>query len=273
MKVLTTSDVVLLGVLASAEIVTVYRLTQFLPEALVSSVAIVVFGISPGLGGIIGAGNYRKANRVRGEAMLLTWLIVTIAGSTILIWNDAFLELWVGAEYQAGSNLTFWILLMSIQLILIRNDGNIIDLTLDLRHKVILGAISSAISVVTAAVLVAWLRWGAVGVCLAFITGRLLMTIGYPLIVGKVLNCNGAAQLRAAIRPVLTTLATFLLAMRVQQHVLAQSWLALVIGVMATLVVVSLLVLVIGVTSSQRRQILHRVNLVFSNDRAKRKEL
>ena len=93
------SDVVVLGMLNSVELVTTYSLTKYTPETLTSFVAIVVFGITPGLGGIVGAGNLQKAARVRSEIMLLTWLVVTVVGVVILLWNRTFIRLWVGAEY------------------------------------------------------------------------------------------------------------------------------------------------------------------------------
>ena len=61
MRVMMASDVVLLGVLDSVELVTTYSLTKYAPETLIMFVGIMVFGITPGLGGIIGSGNLQKA--------------------------------------------------------------------------------------------------------------------------------------------------------------------------------------------------------------------
>jgi hypothetical protein len=63
MKLMRASDVVVLGTLGSVVSVTSYSLTKYTPEALVSLVAIVVNGVTPGLGGIIGSGNLQKAAR------------------------------------------------------------------------------------------------------------------------------------------------------------------------------------------------------------------
>ena len=72
------SDVVILGVFNSIESVTDYSLTKYAPETLISLMAIVTFGIAPGLGGIIGSGNKQLASMVRGEIMALTWLITLV---------------------------------------------------------------------------------------------------------------------------------------------------------------------------------------------------
>jgi hypothetical protein len=65
------SDVVLLGLLGSVESVTSYSLTKYAPETLISVVAIMFFGVIPGLGGIIGSGDFKKAASIRGEGRLI----------------------------------------------------------------------------------------------------------------------------------------------------------------------------------------------------------
>ncbi len=149
MILMTASDVVLLGILNSVESVTDYSLTKYAPEVLISLVAIMVFGIAPGLGGIIGSGDKKRAGGVRGEIMALTWLIVTVIGTTVLVWNKAFLNLWVGGKYYLGAIPNLLIIVVITQFVLIRNDSNFIDLTLRLRKKVILGGVSVAISLLT----------------------------------------------------------------------------------------------------------------------------
>jgi O-antigen/teichoic acid export membrane protein len=102
MNLMTSSDVVILGFIVSAEAVTGYSLSKYVPETLVSLVALVNFGITPGLGGIIGSGQLKKAAGIRGEMMSLTWLVTTALGATILFWNRSFLNLWVGPGYYVG---------------------------------------------------------------------------------------------------------------------------------------------------------------------------
>ena len=53
MQLIMSSDVIVLGVLVSVETVTTYTLTKYAPETLISLVAIVAFGIAPGLGGLL----------------------------------------------------------------------------------------------------------------------------------------------------------------------------------------------------------------------------
>ena len=57
MQLMRASDVVVLGIAASPEDVTVYSLTRYVPEAIFNVVAIVISAVMPGLGGLMGAGD------------------------------------------------------------------------------------------------------------------------------------------------------------------------------------------------------------------------
>ena len=211
MKLMITSDIIILGIFGSPEMVTTYTLTRYVPETIISFVAIVVFGILPGLGGFVGSGDFSKVTRLRGEIMMFTWALVTAVGSTILLWNSSFLHLWVGSEYDAGSISNLLIILMVMQFVLIRNDANIIDLTLDLRHKVLLGLLSAALSLIISVVLVGFFQEKIIGLCLGFLIGRSILSVSYPWLIGRFLNIPFASQLGSVVRPALIT--TVLLAL------------------------------------------------------------
>ncbi len=218
MRVMMTSDMVLLGMLSTLSFVTTYELTKYTAETLVSLAAILVSGITPGLGGIIGRGDLSKAIRLRGEVMILTWLLIACIGTTILCWNRVFVSLWVGSEHYAGSLATLMIVVMMLQFVLIRNDSNIIDLSLDLKQKVLVGGLSTAVSVGLAAALVGPMELGISGLCLGFVAGRLLLSIGYPWIVGKHLGLALRKQFTAAIRPLIATGVLFTGAMALENY-------------------------------------------------------
>jgi hypothetical protein len=86
---------------------------------------------------------------VTGVTMLTaTGMVVTIvAGASVVLWVESFLRLWVGERYYPGAPAMLMIMLMVLQFALIRTDANIIDLTLNLRRKVLLGTVSAALSV------------------------------------------------------------------------------------------------------------------------------
>ena len=270
MNLMTASDVVILGVLLSVQTVTDYSLSKYAPETLINVIAIMVFGIAPGLGGIIGSGKLDKAAHLRGEIMALTWLIVTILGSMVLLWNRSFISLWVGSSHFVGSLPDLLIVLVVMQFILIRNDGNVIDLSLRLKQKVIVGAISVGLSLAIAVIMIQWLNLGIVGICLGLIIGRLLLSIGYPLLVGKLLGVTFISQLKSSIRPGLVTALFFVTATlfdRFRMITLEANiagWMRLGLMGFSSLLIVSVLVFYMGLSSNQRNNVIQRVRIVFS---------
>lgn len=263
MRLMKASDVVILGIVDSAELVTVYALTKYVPETLISFVAIMVFGITPGLGGIIGSRNLQKAIRVRKEIMLFTWLLVTVLGATILLWNQSFVRLWVGQQYYAGPMPTLLMIGMVTQFVLIRNDASIIDLTLDLRRKVLIGLLSATLSILAAGILVGTFNMGIPGLCVGFIAGRLILTLSYPWLVGRYLGVALSSQLKSVVRPTLLTFLLFAFVSHLSTFVAASTWFGLIVSIGTTLVLVSLTVLYAGLSRVQRNQISKRVRIVM----------
>jgi O-antigen/teichoic acid export membrane protein len=267
---MVASDVVVLGFLDSVKSVTDYTLTKYAPETLINIVAIIVFGISPGLGGIIGTGDMEKANRLRSEIMALTWLVVTALGTTILFWNRTFVQLWVGAQHFGGTIPALLIAFTTMQFILIRNDGNFIDLTLRLRRKVILGGLSVVVSLAASAALVGYFHLGIEGLCLGLILGRFILTIGYPIAVGRLLALPLSSQLRAALRPATVTITLFLaasfwdrLSSSASWHLIS-GWFSLAVAVGVTSTFISLLAFYTGLSKTQRNRIWKRARYLLT---------
>lgn len=268
-QLMTASDLVILGMFASPEVVTTYSLTKYAPETLINFVAILLLGITPGLGGIIGKGDLRRAARVRGEIMLLTWLVATVIGSTILLWNRAFVGLWVGGERYGGTMANFWILLLIVQFVLIRNDANIIDLTLNLSNKTVLGLASTALSIALAVLLVGYYQTGILGLIWGLMSGRLLLSLVYPLLIGRFLSVSLRSQLLHALRPMAVTVLLFLVAARLDSVLntpqpLGVTWVSLFFLVAATAGAMALLAFVLGLSGEQQKHLFKRLQLLVA---------
>lgn len=262
MRLMNASDVVILGFFDSPELVTSYTLTKYVPETIITFVAITVFSITPGLGGIVGSGKLQKAASVRGEIMSFTWLMVTVMGATILLWNPSFVRLWVGSEYNAGSFATLLIVLMVMQFVFVRNDASIIDLTLDLRRKVLIGFLAAMLSLVFAAVLVGPLKAGIIGLGVGFIAGRSILSVGYPWLIARALGTPLYSQLKSAVRPAIVTILLFWFVLSLSHFLAASTWLGLVLSVGITFGVTSLLVFYLGLSGQQRRRTIQRIQQV-----------
>lgn len=265
LQLLKAGDVVVLGIFDSAELVTNYSLTRYIPETIIGVVAIIVFGITPGLGGILGRGDFKKAENLRNELMIFTWIIVTVFGSTMLLWNQSFVQLWVGAEYYAGALSNLLIILMVSQFVFIRNDANIIDLTLDLKTKVLFGLLSAGFSAGISALLVGGYKLGIVGLTLGFISGQLILSICYPLLVGRFFGVSIYSQLSGLLRPALVTILLFGSLTLFGDGMVVSSWFSLLLAAGTTVGLLFLLTFYLGVTREQRKGLLARVRKLLPN--------
>jgi O-antigen/teichoic acid export membrane protein len=256
------SDVVVLGIAGSPVLVTTYSLARYLPQAITVAVATLIFAIMPGLGGLIGAGDLRRAVRIRGETMSLVWLFTIAAGATVLLWVESFLRLWVGARYYPGAGAMLMIMLMVLQFSLIRTDANIIDLTLNLRRKVLLGTVSAAIAVALGWFFLAVLDMGIAGLALGFILGRAIQSVTYPLMIGRVLGTPPASQVRAIVRPGLATAALFGLSSAASTVVGVHSWIGLVVVVGLSAAAIAVVAFFAGLPEGPRRIVWKRLRRV-----------
>lgn len=264
MNLMTASDVVVLGLLDSVASVTSYTLTKYAPETVVGLVATIVFGITPGLGGMIGTGDHVSAAQVRGEIMALTWLALCGTGSAIVLWNRAFLNLWVGPGHYAGALPGLLIVMVSCQFVLIRNDAAIIDMTLRLRDKVLFGGLSVALSLIGSSVLVGYFKLGIVGLCTGLIAGRAVLSIGYPVLMGRCLGLRLSSQLKGAARPGMMMILLFIASLGLELLTSAahlsglKGWITLVVGAGTTAIVALLVAFGGGLSSRQRQRLVRR---------------
>jgi O-antigen/teichoic acid export membrane protein len=269
-ELMTAADVLVIGFFASVELVAVYSLTKFIPDATIPLINTIVQGSSAGLGGIIGRGDLKSAIQIRNEIMALTWLIVTLVGGTFLLWSRSFVSLWVGSDLYAGSLPALLILILVIQFIFFGNDARTIDLFLNQRAKVLTGAASAALSFVLAAFLVGRFDNRIVGVCVGMIIGRAVLTVAYPWLVGRFLGYPLGVQLRGALRPALTTALLFGAMFLLGQRISADSWIELFAFAGMAALALAAVAAVIGLSRNQRRFLIVRVRKVVrgSRDRA-----
>ncbi len=264
-SLMLASDVVVLGVLNSVDSVTNYTLTKYVPETLIGVLVIIIFGIIPGLGSIIGTGDNQRAVRLRSEINSFIWLAATAFGGSILIWNGTFISLWVGSEHYSGHLPNLLIVIGAMQLVFIRSDGNIIDLTLRLSQKVLLGLLSVIASVVTASLLVGVFKLGIVGLCIGIIAGRLIISLGYPILIGRFLGTPFSSQLRGMLRPFAVTIVLFLISTVFSSWSSfpawsgLRGWLLFLLSASSTGVIMLFVSFYAGLSNAQRQNIARRI--------------
>jgi hypothetical protein len=113
-----------------------------------------------------------------------------------------------------------------------------------------------------ASLFVAYFNAGIPGLCIGFIAGRSLLSIGYPLIVGRALQVPLRHQVVNCIRPVLTTSLLFLAVWMLDKQFVINTWLELIAACSVTSFIVLLLAALIGLNAEQRDRLWKRVNKV-----------
>jgi len=265
-KLMLSSDVVVLGIVATTESVTTYTLTGYVAYRVVMILAMIVGAVMPGLGGLIGKKQYDQAADVRSEMMAIDWLLSMIGGVCILMWNRSFISLWIGESYYGGDLVNLLYTLIAVQLIFIRSDAFVIDLTLDIRRKVILGSLSALLSVILSALLIKPL--GIVGLCLGYLAGRSVLSVAFPLLVGSALDISPKIRVQRLIRPGAVMLGAFLISNRLGQYAVTDSWIEFFGWAGVTFVVAGGIGFFCGLTGRQRKAMINRFSRVHLFGRA-----
>jgi O-antigen/teichoic acid export membrane protein len=253
---LLASDVVVLGWILSPFAVTQYVLTGYAASTMAAIVTMIIGAIVPGLGGVISTGNRVRVIETRNEMAWMSYLFCAVLGSSILMWNHSFVTLWVGENQYAGPWVNLLSVLTAFQLILIRNEVFMIDLTLNVRRKVIYGFVAALLSVALAVPLIRLL--GIVGLCIAVLIGRGVLTITYPVLTANYLRVEALTQVKVVIRPFLVMMSLFVASAYLGQKVWASSWFILFIYVCLCLPIVLLAYFVVGFPRHQRDRLLER---------------
>lgn len=259
MQAIKGSDLIVLAALAGASVVATYALTSMVPHAITDVVFLVISSTMPGLGGIVGSGDLQRAARVRAETLSLCWLLAAAACATTIMWLSTFLELWVGSRYDAGTPAIVLICVMVLQLALIRVDANVIDLTLTVRAKVLLGLVSAVVSVAAAVVLFEYAGLGIPGLVAGFIAGRLLLTVAYPVLVARLLAQPRTLAVVPVLRAGLASVVLFTAAVWLRPEDPDAGWIALLGYGSLTACLFLLLAFGAGLDPRQRRQLGVRV--------------
>jgi O-antigen/teichoic acid export membrane protein len=198
------SDKLLLGVITGPVAVAYYTLTKFMPAAFQGLINRIILGIMPGIGKLLGLKEYDKVNFVRKKINSFSLLLTTAFGVTIIIFNQSFLNAWVGNEHFAGHTANVLIMIMTIQDTFIKNDACIISATLDIRKKVFLTLISAVLFIGFGVILVS--KMGIAGLCLSLMISRLFLFIGQRRVLAALMKTETPAAFIVNYRALVTAL-------------------------------------------------------------------
>lgn len=220
-KIMLSSDVLILGTVMAPALVTTYVLTGYAARMAQGVHVFVATAAIPGVGGLLGHGEWSRAAQARRELHLLTWLFATVIGATILLANRTFVALWVGPANYAGVMVDVLIVLLAVQTLFIRVDAYIIDAALRPRLRVLIGLVAMLLSVVLAIVLTR--AYGIAGLCTGLLVGRLVQSVAYPVLARRHLQ---AAVGEGILRRLVAMVALFALAATLGSRLAVDGWLA-----------------------------------------------
>jgi len=211
-------------------------------------------------GKFFGNGEFDKVKEARSVLASVIWILVSTFGVAILLYNESFLNLWVGEGKYAGGTENLLLLFIGVQFIFFFMDGNFINVTLDMATKVIITALSSLVTIALAFLLVE--KYHIMGMAFSILAGRLVLTIGYPIILKKKMN-EGISFFNADnLRPLLVALLFFLLANYISGSIKIENWFVLIGIGSVTALVSALLFWFVGLSKRSRRDVFAVVSKV-----------
>ncbi|NEW60759.1 hypothetical protein GSY74_05635 [Sulfurovum sp. bin170] len=187
-RFLMASEVIFLSILIGPSLVSSYIFTAYLVVTGISITAIVTSSFNPGIGRMYGGGEYDACQRVIGNLREAVLAFSIFIGAIILLLNQSFITLWVGEELFLGSSANLLIVFILIQLLLIRNEAFLIDVSLTIKNKVLLGMSSIILSSLFAIVGYHYIHPSITTIFIGIFLGRLPILFIFPIMVNKIMK-------------------------------------------------------------------------------------
>ena len=166
--------------------------------------------------------------------------------------------MWVGEDVYLGNWASALIIFSAFQLVFIRHDAFMLNMMLDIKSKVFYGAISLGLTVMLAFVLVP--RYGVIGLSVALIVGRFLLTVIYPYLIRRFLLDKLGGSFGA--RKPLITLSIFGCCALLGAYVEIGSWVELLLYAASVMSLAILALLVTGLSQEDRHLLSHRFTMI-----------
>lgn len=186
-KLILATEILLIGFLMNPETVSSYVFTTYIVQLAISISVISVSSITPGLGKVLGTKEFDKAREITRSLRDVVLFIVAFFGGIILLLNKNFVALWMGESYFMGEYSNLLIVLIMVHLVISRSDGQVQDLSLKIKNKVIYGAVFAVLCLIFAFIGFQWLGESLEGLFLGILIGRVLHVFVFESLVNKML--------------------------------------------------------------------------------------
>jgi len=186
-RFLMSSEIILLSYLVSAKSVSEYIFSGYLSATGVLLSAIVTSAFNPGIGKLVGSKNYETSKIYIMNLREFVLAFGVLVGTITLILNKSFVLLWANETLYMGDFSNLLIVLIMIQLIMIRNEAFLIDLSLDIKKKVLVGSLSVILSFIFA--IIGYIYSNNIhSIFIGLLIGRMLLMISFPIFTNIMIN-------------------------------------------------------------------------------------
>lgn len=177
-RVLLSAELLLFGAVLGPAVAASFAMTSYVTIFAVGAGMLTTGALMPTLGGMLARSDAETA-RLVSLAKSLNAAIIVVAGGAIVLLNETFVDVWVGAEHYLGDPVNALMVVAMAQMMLLRTDAQILDVSLQLARMVLWVGSCVVISVV-----IAWLVFretqSATAMYVALIAARLPASVLAP---------------------------------------------------------------------------------------------
>jgi O-antigen/teichoic acid export membrane protein len=196
-KLFFASELIVISVMVGAVAVAQYTFTTYVMQFVISIALVTASGFTPMIGSQLGAAELSAAAERAKSVRHLVVGVAALGCSAVLAFNGTFVNAWVGADQYLGTMTNALLVVCGLQFAFIRVDGQILDVTMRIAPKVLVGLVSSAGGIVVGCVGFA-VTDSLVVALVAVILLRLACNVAYPVLVARSVP-GSAIPWRAAV--------------------------------------------------------------------------
>lgn len=183
-KLLLASELIVISVAVGAVTVAQYTFTTYVTQFVLALALVTASGFTPLLGSLLGASEFTAAAERARSARHLVIGVTVLGSGAVLAFNGAFVTLWAGADQYLGTTVNALLAVCGMQQALIRMDGQVLDVTMRIGTKVVVGLLSSIGGIVAGITGYAVTHDLTVSL-IAVILLRLIGNVAYPVLVAR----------------------------------------------------------------------------------------
>lgn len=181
-----SSDIIILGYFTNPETVTTYTVTKFATFSILAFLKTSFGAVSIGYGKFIGQGDFSKIVSIKDSFVTIQWALATVFGSVMIIFTQSFVGLWTEPNLYAGNLEMLLIIISAVLTILVQFQSNVINISLQIRQKVLGITLSVLISYIIMAFLIPSLK--VLGLLIGLTIGNLVTLVYTEFLFGKIVK-------------------------------------------------------------------------------------